>query len=152
MSKMNDAMQTITQGVYIVGVDDGEKKNLMTAAWVTQISDKPSILLAVGSTHYTASMIRKAGHFALSVVAPGQEDVANKCGKATGRTSDKTANMDLRYTDKGDPLVNGAAAHMECEVFNIIDTPDHVLFCADVKKAEKFSDDVMIYVEKVFFG
>ncbi len=151
MSNLNDAMQAITQGVYLVGVDDGQMKNLMTAAWVTQISAKPSILVAVGSTHYTATMIRKAKHFSLSVMTNEQMDIADRCGKVSGTKQDKTAGLDLDYSKDGDPLVRGSAAYMECEVFDVIDTPDHVLFCADVKKAEKFSDDVLIYREHDFF-
>lgn len=152
MAKFSDAMRTVTQGVYVLGVDDGEKKNLMTAAWLTQISSKPSLLVAVGSTHYTAEMIRRCGHFAVSVMAAGQTQTADHCGKRSGRRTDKLEAVDVSLSSKGDPLVNGAAAHLECEVTQIIDTHDHVLFCADVVAAEKYSDDVLIYDEQVFFG
>ena len=152
MSTMNDAMQTITQGVYLIGVDDGEMKNLMTAAWVTQISSSPAILVAVGSTHYTAQMIRKAKHFSLSVLTPEQMEAADRCGKVSGRKENKLEGLPpLTFSEKGDPLLCGAAAHMDCQVFDIVETPDHILFCADVIRAEKFSDDVLIYREKDFF-
>lgn len=68
-----DYMNAITQGVYVIGAKNGEKKNLMTAAWLTQISSRPNqILVAVSAGHYTAEMLQNNAHFTISVLAKGQ--------------------------------------------------------------------------------
>lgn len=152
MSKFSDAMQAITQGVYVIGVDDGEKKNLMTAAWITQISSLPEILLAVGSSHYTAKMIEKCGHFAVSVLSPSQVEIADYCGKHSARLTDKPAKVPHTFTAQGDPIVEGAAAYLDCKVNKVILTDDHVLFCAAVVDAKKPGDEVLIYDEGTYFG
>lgn len=152
MSKLSEIMLSITQGVYVIGVDDGSKKNLMTAAWLTQISSKPALLVAVGDKHYTAEMIERCGHFAVSVMSADQTAVADYCGKRSGKNADKLAAVDVSFGWNGDPLVNGAAAHLECRVTQIIKTHDHVLFCADVIDGEKYSENVLVYDEKVYFG
>ena len=87
-----DYMNAITQGVYVIGAKNGEKKNLMTAAWLTQISSRPNqILVAVSAGHYTAEMLQNNAHFTISVLAKGQEEVAKACGFVSGRNAEKTA-------------------------------------------------------------
>ena len=63
------AMNGITHGVYVIGVHTQEKDNLMTAAWLCQISSSPAMLaVAVSKGHLTAELIEKAGCFTVSVL------------------------------------------------------------------------------------
>lgn len=147
---MSRAMDYLTQGVYIVGVNDAKARNLMTAAWVSQIaSDK--LMLAVGKTHYTAELIGRSGHFGLSVLTAEQKEIALRCGKSSGRTADKLKGLDLCATEQGDPLIAGAAAHFSCRVEKVISDFDHVLFCAEVVDSRAFSGEPMRYRPRDFF-
>lgn len=152
MSNLSDAMKAITQGVYILGVNDGQKSNLMTAAWLTQISGSPALLVAVGSTHCTADMIERCGHFTVSVLGAHQASVADYCGKRSGWNTNKLEGVKCTFTDRGDPLVAGAAAHFECALTKVIPAGDHVLFAADVKAAKRFSEDLLIYRAADYFS
>lgn len=147
---MNDAMAYLTQGVYVIGVNSGTTKNLMTAAWMTQISAN-ALLVAVGKRHYTAELIEQAGHFGVSVLTMEQKEIALHCGKHSGRTTNKLAGLSLTETEDHDPLIEGAAAHFACSVFKIVDGMDHILFCAKVNASQAFNKTPMQYHQEDFF-
>ena len=111
---MENYMDALTQGVYLIGVKNAEKVNFMTAAWITQVSGDPKEN-PTGSweKHYTAEMIRKAGKFSINVLRAGQEELAKKCGYTSGKNMDKSKDMDYCIGD-GVPVVNGTAGHLWC--------------------------------------
>ena len=74
MSEKSVCMDAIPQGVFILGTRMGDSYNLMTAAFVTQVSFNPcSVAVSVANNHYTAELIAQQGQFSLSVLAEGQE-------------------------------------------------------------------------------
>ncbi|MEJ8735398.1 MULTISPECIES: flavin reductase family protein [Mediterraneibacter] len=147
---MENYMDALTQGVYLIGVKDAEKVNFMTAAWITQVSGNPKkILLAVGKKHHTAEMIRKAGKFSVNVLGAGQEELAKKCGYTSGKNTDKSKDMDYCIEDDV-PVVNGTAGHLWCTLTREIDEGDHVLFIGNVKSGEKKEAIPLIYHEKEY--
>lgn len=147
---MHTPMDMLTQGVYLIGSSSGGIKNLMTAAWVTQISAK-ALMVAVGETHFTADLIRQSGHFSVSVLSAGQKDIALQCGTRSGRRADKLAGLQLEMTPQGDPLLSDAAAHFSCRVIHSVKVLDHVLFCAEIEDARLLSGEPLRYREEEYF-
>lgn len=147
---MNTPMDALTQGVYLVGTNAAGVQNLMTAAWVTQISSK-ALLVAVGRTHYTAELIRQAGHFSLSVLSREQRDIAKRCGTASGRKTNKLEGLSLTASAEGDPLLADAVAQFACRVIHTAEVLDHVLFCAEVTDARLLEGTPLQYHAKEFF-
>lgn len=146
------AMNTITHGVYVLGVHTEEKDDLMTAAWLCQVSSSPAVLaVAVSAGHLTAELIPKAGRFTVSVLGSGQREEALACGRVSGRKADKTKLVETVYTEDGIPMVAGAAARLECRVLDANGATNHLLFLAEVERASYDSDEVLIYHKKDFF-
>ena len=53
--------RTLTQGVYVVGVAHGDKRNAFTAAWVMQVSfDPPLLALSINPTHSSYRLLKEA--------------------------------------------------------------------------------------------
>lgn len=141
-----NAMGLLTHGVYVIGTNNGKKKNLMTAAWVSQASSRPNMLvLAVSEKHYTAELIKETGHFSVSVLTEEQKDIAIACGSSSGRDTDKLKGLDIGMTPESDPVINGACAHLSCEVTDTFKASDHVLFVAKVVNSKVFSSNRMIF-------
>ena len=146
------AMNTITHGVYVIGVHTEGKANLMTAAWLCQVSSSPAVLaVAVSAGHLAAELIQQAGRFTVSVLGSGQREEALACGRVSGRKADKTELVETEYTMNGIPMVSGAAAQMECRVLEVNQTTNHLLVLAEAETASYTSDDVLIYHKKDFF-
>lgn len=146
------AMSTITHGVYIIGVHAQDKYNLMTCAWLSQVSGTPPMLMvAVSKKHYTAALVKASGKFSVSVLTPGQKEIALRCGTVSGRDEDKLSHMDIAFANEELPFVRGAAAYLTCEVTSVYDSSDHYLFVAEVVWGETFSDEGLLYRKKEFF-
>lgn len=149
---IGDAMDTLTHGVYILGVHTPEKDNLMTAAWLCQVSSSPAMLVvAVSASHLTAELIRKSKRFTVSVLSEKQINEALTCGRVSGRKSDKLQMVKTVYTESGLPVVEEACAQMECKVLDINEATNHVLFIAEVERATRNADDVLLYQRSTFF-
>ena len=115
MKEILKCMDKIPQGVFLVGAKKGEGYNLMTAAFVTQVSFNPaSIAVSVANNHYTAELIREQERFSLSVLAEGQEAEAKACGFESGRKTDKSKRVQTHLMAPGLPVLDGAAAAMVC--------------------------------------
>lgn len=147
---MQTPMDALTQGVYLVGSNNGRRPNMMTAAWVTQISSN-ALLVAVGYTHYTAELIRQSGHFSLSVLSEAQREIAVRCGTVCGRIVDKSSELPLIFSDHDDPLLSGAVAHFSCRVIHTAEVLDHVLFCGEVMQSTVYAGVPMSYQAEQFF-
>ena len=88
MSEKNirSAMNTMTHGVYVIGTHADGKYNLMTAAWLSQVSGRPPMLMAaVSKSHYTAELLKDSSRFSVSVLTKDQRETALKCGSVSGR-------------------------------------------------------------------
>lgn len=152
MQNLNEAIEILTHGVYVIGVHTPEKDNLMTAAWLCQVSGKPPMIaVAVSASHLTAELIVQAGGFSVSVLKSEQREIALRNGTVSGRKKDKLANTLVHAAGNGHPVIDGAAAFLECCVTESVYVGDHVIFIAEVIAGERFSDDVMIYQKKKFF-
>ena len=147
---MNSPTDALTHGVYLVGTNVNCVQNLMTAAWVTQISSK-ALLVAVGRSHYTAELIRQSGHFSLSVLSQEQREIARSCGTVSGRKANKLEGLCVTPSADGDPLLAGAVAHFACRVIHTAEVLDHVLFCAEIADAQLLEGTPLSYHAKEFF-
>ena len=100
---IKNAMSAITHGVYVLGVHTPEKDNLMTAAWLCQVSSAPPTLaVAVSSKHLTTQLISQAGGFAVSVLSEEQRETALRNGRISGRVRYKRRK---RIGDEKSPMV-----------------------------------------------
>ena len=145
-NQIQDAMNTITHGVYVIGTHLPEINNLMTAAWLTQVSTQPQmIMVAISDSHLTTEIIKITGEFVISVLGENQKNEAMACGTVSGREVDKTSLINTKYTEDGYPLVENASAYLRCKVLDAIHVTSHVVFSAVVVEAEYMKDSVMLY-------
>ena len=133
-----NAMNTLTHGVYVLGVHANNKDNLMTAAWLCQVASSPTMLVvAVSTEHLTADMTQK--------------DTAIACGRVSGRKEDKTKLVETEYTEGGIPMIKDAAAQLVCKVVDQKVVTNHTLFIAEAVSATQNADEVLLYHQKDFF-
>jgi hypothetical protein len=73
--------KTLTQGVYVIGVANGEERNAFTAAWVMQVSFDPLLLaLSINPQHSSYRLLKEGGAFSVNVLKHGQLDLAARFG------------------------------------------------------------------------
>ena len=84
------------------------------------------------------------------MLAKGQEELAKKCGSASGRSADKSAGMDYELEQEV-PVVKDTAAVLMCTLEKEIEMGDHVLFAAKVEGGCNYGKTPLIYNEKQYF-
>ena len=130
------ALRRIVHGVYVIGVRDGGKLNAFTATWITQVSFEPP-LVAVGIRKDSVSfgMIEKTGVFAVNFLASGQKELAQHFLKPAHLGGDKLAGIRHRAGVTGAPVLEEAAAYVECRVKGIHPAGDHSIVVGEVVEA-----------------
>jgi flavin reductase (DIM6/NTAB) family NADH-FMN oxidoreductase RutF len=123
--------QRLTQGVYVIGVAQGEARNAFTAAWVMQVSFDPVLLvLSINPHHSSYGLLNESGVFSVNVLKKGQLDLAEHYGRPAG--ADKLAGADWSTDQLGVPLLREALAWFECRVLHEYPAGDHVLVLGKV--------------------
>ena len=134
--------KAITHGVYIVTTRTKEKVNGMTAAWISQVSMNPVLLMvSIAPARYTHGMIKESGYFAINVLSDGQEGLAQSFGFRSGRKHDKFQNIPYFDAPNGSPVLKDAMAFIECKLINDFSAGDHSLFIGHVVEAKLLQSD-----------
>ncbi|HMM47556.1 MAG TPA: flavin reductase family protein [Thiobacillaceae bacterium] len=126
-------LQTLSHGVYVIGVADGEAVNAFTASAVMQVSLQPLMFaLAINPWHASYPMLRAAGAFSVTVLRHGQSEVARIFGTHSARCSDKLAEVAWHPAASGAPVLDAGLAYFDCRVVSGFPAGDHELVVAEV--------------------
>jgi flavin reductase (DIM6/NTAB) family NADH-FMN oxidoreductase RutF len=123
--------RTLTQGVYVVGVAHGDKRNAFTAAWVMQVSfDPPLLALSINPTHSSYRLLKESGAFSVNVLKQDQLDLAARFGDPA--REDSLAEAEWTTGRLGLPVLRDAMAWFACEVLHECPAGDHRLVAGKV--------------------
>ena len=127
---------TMPSGLYVVGSTDGaDRRNLMTLNWATPLAYKPKLLgIAVVHDAFTPELVEAGGVFALNII--DRED------RAIVRKFTKPVEVDLEHSTlngfgvhtaaTGAPVLDQAAAFLDCVVTQRVPMGDHTLFVGEI--------------------
>lgn len=144
------AFGAFATGVVVVTVG-GDTPHGMTANSFTSVSlDPPLVLICVGHDAIMHASLDAAGHFGVSVLAAHQEAVA-------GHFADRRRPLGAAQFDTvdwapgrvtGAPMISGALAGFECELWRRYEGGDHTIFVGRLLTLDRRADDEAL----LFFG
>jgi len=121
---ISDALNMIPYGFYAVTSRAGQDRNVMVLNWLTQVSFEPQhIVIGLQNTSSTMGLIKESNKFAVNLFHKEDADVIKNFTKSREKNPQKFEKAN--YTDgpaTGVPVLDEAAAYMECEVVEIMDT------------------------------
>ncbi len=129
--KILEIFNTLTHGVYVIGVSDQTRVNGFTASWVMQASFNPLlVVLSINAAHTSYALLEQSGVFTINVLAKNQIEIAQHFGRPA--TVEKLNSV--RWTKKktGAPIIYDAISYLECEVSHHYPSGDHVLVVGQV--------------------
>ena len=139
-----NAMFSLSYGLFVLTARDGEKDNGCIINTVTQLTDTPKrISIAVNKANYTHDMIKKTGVFNVSVLSNDAPfAMFQHYGFQSGRDVDKFAGVQgmARATNGVYYLPYCTNAFISARVTQTIEFETHTLFIADVTEARQLSD------------
>jgi flavin reductase (DIM6/NTAB) family NADH-FMN oxidoreductase RutF len=125
---------SLPYGLYVVGSRDGDRRNLMTLNFATQVSFEPKLLgIGVEKTALTHELITTGGSFTLNTVARDDRAIVRKFTKPVEADSPTTLNG-FAYHDSptGAPVLDQAVAWIDCRVTQPVDCGGHTFFVGEV--------------------
>lgn len=133
------ALRTLTYGLYIVSSRKDDRFNGQVVNTVVQTTSKPiTIAVSINRENLTHEFISASGVFSVSVLS---EDAPLKLignfGFKCGRDIDKFASCDFRTGVTGAPIVlDNTLACLEARVIERVDLSTHTVFIGEVVEAE----------------
>ncbi|MCB2178459.1 flavin reductase family protein [bacterium] len=121
---VSNALTLIPYGFYAVTSRDGDDRNVMVLNWLTQVSFEPQhIVIGLQNTSYTMGLIKKSGKFGINIFDQEDANVIKQFTKSREKNPEKFSSAN--YADgpvTGVPVLDEAAAYLECELVEIVDT------------------------------
>jgi flavin reductase (DIM6/NTAB) family NADH-FMN oxidoreductase RutF len=134
--------RAISHGVYIITVRTKERINGMTAAWVSQVSMNPLLLMvSIAPARFSHTLIKESGHFAINVLDEDTMNYGAVFGFKSGRKADKFQGISHFDAPAGSPVLDEAIAYFECKVADVLRAGDHDLFIGEVTAAKLLKAD-----------
>ena len=135
---IKDVLTRIPYGFYSLTSHFEDDVNAMVFNWFSQVSFSPR-LVAVGLARkaYTHDIINKSGVFAVNIFKKEDQEIISQFTSGRAKRPDKMENA--VYTpgpDTGCPILEGAAAYLECRVVQMVNTGgDHDILIGEVINA-----------------
>lgn len=145
-------------GVFATGVTvvtvGGQTPHGMTANSFTAVSlDPPLVLFCVEHNAVMHRALSQTANFGVSVLAAGQEPVARYfADRSRPVGTEQFASVDWQPGSRtGAPLISGAAAHFECELWRTYAGGDHTIFIGRLLTADSgLDDDALLFLRGRF--
>jgi ferric-chelate reductase [NAD(P)H] len=138
------ALYKFQSGLYVVSAQAGEDVGACIINTGLQLTSEPlQVEVVVNKQNHTEGVIKKAGHFALTVVTESANMLyIGRFGFRTSADYDKFEGIEHATTALGDPYTaENAACVLACEVVNTLDVGTHTIFVGEVKDAAVLSND-----------
>jgi flavin reductase (DIM6/NTAB) family NADH-FMN oxidoreductase RutF len=126
---------TFPSGLYVIGARAGDRRNAMTANWVTQVSFAPKLLaVSIEREAFTHELIAESGTFTCNVIDREDRAIVRKFTKPVDVDEAAHTLNGIAFHDgaTGAPILDQAVAYVECEVRETVVVGDHSLFVGEV--------------------
>jgi len=121
-------------GLYVLGSRHGDRRNLMTVSWVSQVATEPrQIGVSLERDAVTLALVRAGGVFALSLLAVDDKAVVRRFVRPVGSDEvrfDPAGHGTMRSqpvveAPSGAPVLACAVATVDCQVVHIVELGSH---------------------------
>lgn len=143
-------------GRYMTGVTvvtclsaDGTPVGFTANSFTSVSLDPPLLLVCPGKFLSSFEAFSTCQHFGVSVLAEGQEEVANVFA---GYKGDRFARVPHRLDPAGVPLIDGAIARFSCKTDRIIPAGDHCVLFGEVTGFDEADKGGLGYAGGRFFS
>jgi flavin reductase (DIM6/NTAB) family NADH-FMN oxidoreductase RutF len=125
-------------GLYVVGSRAGDRVNLMTLNWATQLSFDPKLVgVGVERQSLTHELMEAGRVFSLCLVDREDRAIVRKFTKPVevDVEAGQANGFPFHHGRSGAPILDQAVAYVDCEVRQDVDLGNHTLFIGEVVDA-----------------
>ncbi len=125
--------------IMVVSRDAKGQPNVQPAGWGMICSGDPLyVAVAISPENYTCQCIRETGEFVFAWPGEGQDELIMQTGTCHGNEVNKFEEFNIPWSEPvatNVPLLDGAAANLECQVMHEYQPGDCVMFIGEVVAA-----------------
>ncbi len=138
-----------SSGVTVVTTRDqnGEPTGFTASSFTSVSLSPPRILVCLGRDSSVYPAFETASHFAVHILAQGQQDISGLFAKSDmGRFS----KIEYREGLGGAPLLSGCLATLQCVVADTFPGGDHIIMLGEVKEAVWREGEPLLYYQGAY--
>jgi len=120
---IQDVLKMIPYGFYCITSTDNDEVNAMVANWLSQVSFEPRLIaLGLQKKSYSYGLIDKGRVFAINLFRKEDKESMLPFTKSRAKNPQKMEGASYTLSaNTGCPVLEGAAAYIECRVVDMID-------------------------------
>jgi flavin reductase (DIM6/NTAB) family NADH-FMN oxidoreductase RutF len=144
---------TFPSGLYVVGSRSGERRNVMTLNWCTQVSFDPKLLgISVEKPAVTHELVSGGGAFTVCTIDREDRAIVRKFTKPVDVDVEAGTLNGVPFHDgpaTGVPVLDQAVAFIECSVHEQVDCGGHTFFVGEIVNGQfqKAEDSPVLRME-----
>ena len=128
---------SLPSGLYVLGSRAGDRRNLMTLNWASQVATTPKLVaVSVEAGAVTHGLVQQARIFSLNLLARADRSLVRKFVKPVSDDGDPDRLgghiASVRAAVAGAPILAQAAAWLDCRVVSEVGYTSHTLFVGEV--------------------
>jgi flavin reductase (DIM6/NTAB) family NADH-FMN oxidoreductase RutF len=136
VDELRALMRRFPAGVAVVTVDaNGERLGLTVGTFMSLSFEPPLVGISIAREAALHELLRDAGGFAVSLLASGQEAVAQHFARGVPPIA-HWHGIETRDGARGAPLIEGSLGWLECSVWAEWSAGDHTVFAGEVLSSE----------------
>ena len=126
---------SLPSGLYVLGSGTGSRRNLMTLNWATQVATEPKLVaVSIEKEAVSHALVEEGRVFTLNILRRADRAVVRKFVKPLddeGRPA-TLGGFEVRAAVTGAPILDLAAAWLDCRVVQGVDCGSHTVFIGEV--------------------
>lgn len=132
-------------GVTVITTRDaaGDPVGMTANSFASVSLNPPLILWSVSRTALGFEAYSGANHFGINILAEDQADISNRFAKAG---EDKFAEIKTTTGIGGIPMIESAAAQIECQTWTRYDGGDHLIIIGEAKAFRRWDRRPLLFV------
>jgi flavin reductase (DIM6/NTAB) family NADH-FMN oxidoreductase RutF len=122
------ALGSWTAGVTVVTTRYENMVYGITASSFSSLSlDPPLVLVCMANSNKLVNMVEASQKFAVSILAEGQEEISTYFSKSGRDPEPSFERFGTIEWHTGSPIIEGALAHLDCELEELVPGGDHTI-------------------------
>lgn len=143
-----DVIGCFATGVTVITTRDEDRRFGTTASAVSSLSlEPPMLLICMNRESETGRAIAQTGRFVVNILAEDQDHLATQFAR---KDPDKFQGVAITPGQHGEPMLNGALAHLECRVTEQVLGGTHTVYLGEVDRASGRNGTPLAYFRGQF--
>jgi flavin reductase (DIM6/NTAB) family NADH-FMN oxidoreductase RutF len=148
-ASMRGAMGQFATGVTIITTltGEGEPAGCTVSAFSSLSLDPPLVLVCIDQGRVMHQQLTAAPGYVVNVLRADQRELAVRFA---GRCEDRFTGLCTAPGRHGIPLIDGAIAHIQCDLHSFLDGGDHAIIVGHVRALATHAGDPLLYAQGAF--